>query len=163
RPPIGVFDLADTIILIVLIIVAPAIYLIAPLWLVGGMLVLGALNILYLTWAPILRNGWAIWLVVLLIVLSVIIAAVSFTTSNEAGTVMMSVAIMNLWVQSGMKTLYSAILAIFLTSYDFISTVQLPVMNDMIALLANLPFSPTLAWISGQSTRGIGLGDLLMI
>ena len=61
-PPIGVFNVQDLAVMVLLIILVPLFYLILPLWLTAALLLLVATSILYFTWEPLLRARWAIWL-----------------------------------------------------------------------------------------------------
>jgi hypothetical protein len=77
---------------------------------------------------------------------------------------LVTVALTNLWAQSGMKARDVAVLAGALTIYDVIATWQLPLTADLFRRLADLPFSPLIAWHigSGGLWLGIGIGDLLL-
>jgi hypothetical protein len=69
----------------------------------------------------------------------------------------------NLWAQSGLRARDLAVLAAALTAYDVIATALLPLTVDLIARLATLPFTPLLAWPTGDGGwLGLGLGDLLL-
>src|SRR5436190_20930138 len=65
RPPIGVFNLRDVVVMIGGIILMPYLYLVLPLWLVASMLAVANLTVLYTLWEPILRTRCAIWPAVL--------------------------------------------------------------------------------------------------
>ena len=171
RPPIGVFNLTDIAYMIGGIILVPYLYLILPIWLVAALLVIGALSVLYFTWEPILRSRLLIWLVSLTFVGADIWASIQFGTAsnqffivNDVVLLLMVIGLTNLWAQSGMRAGDAAILGAFLTVYDLTATWLLPVMTDMIARLAALPFSPMVAWSIGEGRLwvGIGLGDLLI-
>jgi hypothetical protein len=68
RPPIGVFNIWDIMVMIGGIFLVPYLYLLLPIWLVASLIALGILSVLYFMWEPILRARWAIWLIVLLLV-----------------------------------------------------------------------------------------------
>jgi hypothetical protein len=55
-----------------------------------------------------------------------------------------------------------ALLGAFLTVYDVLATSVLPLTSDLFNRLAGLPLAPLIAWGSGSSVVGIGLGDLLL-
>jgi hypothetical protein len=62
-----------------------------------------------------------------------------------------------------MKARDAALLGGMLALYDVVFTTQLSVMNDLLARLATLPFSPQLVWPTGEAQWvGLGLGDLLL-
>jgi hypothetical protein len=171
RPPIGVFNLRDITYIIGGIILVPFLYLLLPVWLVAGLLGLSTLSLLYFTWEPILRAGWAIWLATLLMLAADIGAAVAlgpasptFLAINDLVIIAVVVGLTNLWAQSGMKARDVAILAAVLMAYDFTATTLLPVMGDMMHRLVTLPLAPQVVWGVPYSPvyGGIGLGDLLL-
>jgi hypothetical protein len=169
RPPIGVFNLKDIALMVVLIILLPLLYLALPLWLAASLLLLVALSLLYFTWEPVLRARWAIWLATLSLLALDSAAAFLLGTSqnaffavNNTVLLLMVVGATNLWVQSGMKARDAALLGVFLALYDFIATAQLPLMGDLVARLSGLPLAPMVAWSSEHSLWGIGLGDVLL-
>ena len=168
RPPIGVFNMQDIAIMILLIILVPLLYLILPLWLTAALLLLVALSILYFTWEPLLQVRWAIWLAAVTLLVVDSVAAFlgtrqnAFFAVNNAVLLMMVVGITNLWAQSGMKARDMALLGVLLALYDFIATVQLPLMGELLARLSDLPLAPLVAWSGGNTMPSIGLGDLLL-
>jgi hypothetical protein len=171
RPPIGVFNLRDIAFMIGGIIVVPYLYLLLPLWLVGGLLLLGTLSVLYLLWEPVLRYRPLVWAASLLMVGGDIWAADLFGTTGNGFFVVNNIVLLatavgltNLWAQSGMRARDIAILGGFLMFYDFTATLLLPLMGEMMTRLAGLPFSPSLAWAveEGGAWVGVGLGDLLV-
>jgi hypothetical protein len=168
-PPIGVFNVQDLAVMVLLIILVPLFYLILPLWLTAALLLLVALSILYFTWEPVLQARWAIWLVTLSLLAIDSAAAFLFGTSqngffavNNLVLLLMVLGATNLWVQSGMKARDAAILGGLLALYDFIATVQLPLMSELVARLSDLPLAPLVAWSSENMMPSIGLGDLLL-
>jgi hypothetical protein len=171
RPPIGVFNLWDIVIMIGGIILAPYLYLLLPIWLVAGLLTLGILSVLYFAWEPILRARWAIWLIALLLVVADIAAALWFGPAsslfyavNNIVLVMAIVGITNLWAQSGMKARDVAVLAGMLAVYDVIVTWQLTQTADLFGRLFGLPLAPIIVWPLGAEGEwiGIGMGDMLL-
>jgi hypothetical protein len=49
RPPIGVFTLKDLALMVLFIILVPFLYLVLPIWLAAGLLLLAVLSVLYFT------------------------------------------------------------------------------------------------------------------
>lgn len=140
RPPIGVFTLTDLALMVLFIMLVPFLYLILPLWL--AVLVLLAAD----SGATLLFGG----------------GHNGFFAVNNAMLIVVIVGISSLWAQSGMKARDAAVLGAFLAVYDFVATSQLPVMSELLTRLAGLPLAPAIAWQSGRSVLGIGLGDLLL-
>lgn len=171
RPPIGVFNRGDTLIVIGAVILLPAVYLALPGWLTAALLGLGTLSVLYAVWEPVLRARWAIWLLSLaLLVADAGAALVRGTTSapyllvNDVVLVVAVVGVANLWAQSGMRARDAALLTGALTLYDLIATGFSSMTLTLITRLAELPFSPLLAWDLDRPEAGLGLGigDLLV-
>jgi hypothetical protein len=170
RPPLGVIDLGDVLLMIVGIVLIPYLYLGLPGWLVGAILALGTLGILQLLLDPVLRSPWLVWPVALgLVGADVALAAqagtasVAFLAVNDLVLALVVVGVTNLWAQSGLRARDLAVLAGALTAYDLIATSLLPLTEDLIARLAGLPFTPVLAWPVGDGRwLGLGLGDLLL-
>ena len=171
RPPLGVFNLRDIAMMLGFIILVPFLDLALPLWMVGGLLLVGGLSTLYFTWEPMLHPKWARWLATVALV-GIDLAAWLWLgkTSpwwhavNNVFVVLCVVGITNLWAQSGMKARDAAILAGALALYDLVATALLPLMGDLFIRLAKLPLTPLVAWPIGSAGQwaGIGLGDLLL-
>ena len=169
RPPIGVFNLKDLALMVLFIILVPFLYLVLPIWLAAGLLLLAALSVLYFTWEPVLHARWATWLAVCALLTADLgtafllgVRSNGFFAVNDAVLVMVVVGISNLWAQSGMKARDAALLGAFLAVYDVLATSQLPLTSTLFAHLAGLPLAPLLSWDSGRGALGIGLGDLLL-
>jgi hypothetical protein len=171
RPPLGVFNLRDIALMLGFIILGPFLDLALPLWIVGGLLLVGGLSTLYFMWEPVLPPSWARWLATVALV-GIDLAAWLWLgkTSpwwhaiNNVFVVLCVVGITNLWAQSGMKARDAAILAGALAIYDLVATALLPLMGDLFIRLAKLPLTPLVAWPIGSAGQwaGIGLGDLLL-
>ena len=171
RPPIGVFNLGDVAVMLVMVILVPLLYLMLPIWMVISLLVVVSLSILYFTWEPILKSSWIIWLVTLVLAGADLFTALApdinpvwFLAINNIVMLISVVGVTNLWAQSGMKARHAAILGAALAVYDLIATSLLPLMNDLFARLDGLPFAPTIAWPINAAGPwlGIGLGDLVL-
>jgi hypothetical protein len=170
RPPIGVFDLFDVGIIVIAAILIPFIYLALPTWLAAGLFGLGLLSVLYYGAEPVLSRRWFPWFVSLALLGADLACAAAFgpasADSRAISDVVLVAAVVgasNLWAQGGMKACDLAGLAAILTVYDFVATVRLSVMDDVLGRLASSPFAPSLAWGSyGGAWLEIGLGDLLL-
>jgi hypothetical protein len=170
RPPLGVFDLADVLILMVAVVVVPVVYLALPVWLVG--LVLGGLTvgILFAILEPLLRSRRATWLGVLALAAADLAAWLQvgsgggvFLLVNDLVLLVAAVGVANLWAQGGLKARNAAVLGGLLAVYDGVATARLPLMDDLLARLGGLPFAPQMVWPSGDGqVVGLGLGDLLL-
>ena len=169
RPPIGVFNLKDITLMVLFVILVPFLYLLLPLWLAAGLLLLAALSIFYFTWEPVLHARWAIWLAVLVLLAVDVGTALLFKTNNDRFLavnnlvlIVLIVGITNLWAQSGMKARDAAILGALLAVYDVVATTLLPMTTEMFVRLTGLPLAPMLAWGTSNGFLGIGVGDVLL-
>jgi hypothetical protein len=171
RPPIGVFNLADVLIMLGGIVLIPLLYLALPSRLLTGLLALGALSALYFALEPMLRSRALLWSAVVLAAAGewAVLAYVGPTSTafflvNNPVLVIGVVGVANLWAQSGMRARDAAILGGALTVYDLIATSYLPLMAQLFERVAELPFAPIVGWTAGSDggSVGIGLGDLLI-
>jgi len=172
RPPLGVMHLGDVAIMLVAIVLLPYLYLSLPGWLVVALFAVGSLGLLQLLVEPMVHGPWRRWLpwvlAAVLVAADIILARQAGTDSlpylavNNAVLLLTVMAVTNVWVQSGLRARDLAILGGALVVYDLVATSLLPLSSDLIARLANLPFTPVLAWPVGtEGWVGIGLGDLL--
>jgi hypothetical protein len=172
RPPLGVMNLGDVIFMLVAIVLIPYLYLSLPGWLVVALFAVGSLGLLQLLIEPMVQLPWRRWLpwvvAVLLVAADVLLVRQAGTGSlpylavNNALLILTVVAVTNVWVQSGLRARDLAILGGALVIYDLVATSLLPLTTDLIARLAELPFTPVLIWpVDQEQWLGIGLGDLL--
>jgi hypothetical protein len=169
RPSIGVLDLGDVAFMVGMIILIPYLYLALPLWLVAAVFASAMLSILLFVGEPVLRSRWANRLFALSLVGADVLANLYFGASstafflvNNTVLVLAVVGITSLWAQSGIKARDVAVLGGALAIYDLVATSLLPLMTDLIARLASIPFAPILSWGFGPERFVIGLGDLLL-
>jgi hypothetical protein len=169
RPPIGVFNGRDVVVLLAAIVLIPYLYLALPLGVVTVLLVLTTLGILYFTCEPVVRRPRLLAaIVVAAVAADVSIALVAGTANNtflavnNVVLVVVVVGVANLWAQSGMKARHVAAMAAALAVYDFIATSQLTLMTDLMNRLSESPLPPFIGWREGDGALGIGLGDLLL-
>jgi hypothetical protein len=169
RPPVGVLNLVDVAVMMAGVVFVPYLYLYLPLWLVT-LLLSATASIIYFVLEPVLQARAALWLLagalvatdVLALLVSGPASAVFFAVNNLVLLVTI-IGVAALWAQSGMQARDAAILGAALAVYDFIFTVRMTFMSDLITRVADLPFAPVVAWpMAGGQWSGIGLGDLLM-
>ena len=169
RPPIGVFNGRDVVILLAAIVLIPYLYLALPTAVVATLLVLTTLGILWFTGEPVVGNRRLLVVIVaaalvadVAIALAVGTASNTFLAVNDVVLLVVVVGVANLWAQSGMKARDAAALAAGLAVYDFVATSQLTLMTDLIDKLSEVPLLPFIAWRAGDGALAIGLGDLLL-
>jgi hypothetical protein len=170
RPPLGVYNGTDVVVIVVGIVALPYLYLALPLVVVALIFALAVLNVLALAAEPLLSARRAAWLAVFGVgaadVGALIVAGPMsgpFLVVNDLVVALAVVGVTNLWVQSGMRARHLAILGGILAIYDYVATARLPLTADLVARLAALPFAPVVAWPVGVNGEwvGLGLGDLL--
>jgi hypothetical protein len=170
RPPLGVFNRTDVVVMVGGIVALPYLYLALPLVVVALIFALAMLNVLALAAEPVVRIPRATWLIVLGIgaadVGALIVAGPlsgPFLVVNDLVIALAVVGVTNLWTQCGMRARDLATLGGILAIYDFVATARLPLTTDLIARLAAIPFAPVVAWPVGVNGEwvGLGLGDLL--
>lgn len=168
RPPIGVINGSDLLLILGGVVVIPYLYLLLPTWGVALLLGLGAWGILHLTLEPLLPKRWLLWLVTVALLVAdggsawcCGVATAPHRLINNGVMVLLVVGISNLWTQSGMKAGHVALLGGALTLYDFVFTTQLPLMATLFQQMAALPFAPQIVWPTADGGVVMGLGDLL--
>jgi hypothetical protein len=172
RPPIGVVNLRDALVLVGPLILMPYLYLALPLIAVTSLLAVIVLTALTMTLEPLVANAPILWLGCLALVGADIavaraegVTSAQFLLLNDVTMCAVVIGAASLWAQSGMKAREIAILAAVLTFYDLIATWHLGVMTDVFQRLGQLPLVPVVAWGIGNphTSLRLGLGDLLML
>jgi hypothetical protein len=170
RPPLGVLNRSDVLLMMVAIILVPYVYLALPRWLVGALLGALTLGILYITLEPLRMPRWGAWMGSLALVAADLAAMVqagstgiAFVLVNNVVLTVTVVGVANVWAQGGMRARDAALLGGLLAVYDAFFTAWLPLMDDLLGRLAGLPFAPQVIWPLGEGHWvGLGLGDLLV-
>jgi hypothetical protein len=170
RPPVGVFNGRDILIVGALLTVLPVVYLHIPTAVLVGTFALLTTAIISFALNPLMgsRSGWAIAIV--LVVVDIAAAHVGresapwiFAGINNLALAVAVVGVGNLWVQSGVRARHVAMLGTGLALYDLVATLALPIMGQFVERISTLPLAPMLTWGSGDGKVGIGLGDLLFL
>src|SRR5439155_21651839 len=124
-------------------VLLPYLFLAVPLWLVAGLLGASVLSALHFTAEPVLRAGWLIWLVALILVgadvgTTLQLGAMNpwFLAVNDVVLIAIIVGISNIWAQSGMKARDAAVLAGVLALYDLVATARLTLTTDLMGRLS---------------------------
>jgi len=169
RPPIGVFNAGDVVVLMLAVVAIPYLYLVLPLWAVVGVLAPTTVGVILFTLEAMRSERALRWLLALGLVSADFALALTLGVDDQAYllvnnlvVLVLVVGIANLWVQSGMRARHLATLAVLLALYDFVATSQLTLMSDLLTRLENIPLGPFLAWTVSGHSLAIGLGDLLL-
>jgi hypothetical protein len=162
RPPLGVLSRGDTLVMLLAIVLVPFVYLTLPLPVVLGVfLTVVGVSIATLT-SPLLAC----------VALAADVAAAFllgttqplFLAVNNVVLLVSVASVTTFWVRSGLRASNTALLCGGVAAYDFLATSLLPVTDNMLRRLADLPLAPLLAWGTGElsTSVSIGLGDVLL-
>lgn len=169
QPPLGVMNLWDVALTMIVIVLIPYLHLLLPSWANTLFLSLVTAGLFLFLLEPVIAARGLRWLVVLGLVAAGVAAAYllpaggpAYTAINNVLIILSVIALSNVWVQSGVSARDLVILSLAIALYDFIFTGRLPVTADMFAQLENLPFAPMIAWRVGDVWPAIGLGDTLL-
>lgn len=170
RPPVGVFNFRDVLIVAGALIVIPPLYLAVPLLALAAVFVLLAVAMLHFSLSPLLGASRASRAAVALVFLDVMFATLfradvewMYLLVNNLALAIVVVGVCNLWVQSGIRAGHVAVLACGLALYDVVATLALPLMEDFLDRIQSVPLTPVVAWGHRSGQVGIGLGDLLLV
>jgi hypothetical protein len=170
RPPVGVFNGRDILIVGTVLVAVPVVYLRLPTPVLAGVFAVLSASILYFSLSPLLGSRPAAWTGLALVALDIAIAQLLRQSSPEVFHVVNNLAlavavigVANLWVQSGIRASHVALLGLGLAVYDAIATLAMPLMTQFVDRVATLPLAPMFVWGAGEGQVGIGLGDLLVM
>ncbi|MDQ4068444.1 MAG: hypothetical protein M3203_03050 [Actinomycetota bacterium] len=170
RPPVGVFNGRDVLVVAVALVVIPPLYLAVPVLALAAVLAVLSTAMLHFSLSPLLGGRRASRVAVVLVVLDIVVAEISradaewlFLLVNNLALGIVVVGVCNIWAQSGIRAAHVALLACGLAVYDAIATVALPLMEDFVNRLQSVPLTPMLVWGHESGQVGIGLGDLLLV
>ncbi|MFI6596912.1 hypothetical protein ACIBHX_11695 [Nonomuraea sp. NPDC050536] len=171
RPPIGVFNGRDIMILVVILATLPLVYLALPRWAVTGVLMVTFTGALSIGYRPLLAPA-RLWLGV-----GTLIGLNLYLGQNALGTVfgwqlfwaegdvimlLTAVAVANLYVQGGMRLRHVAWFALVLAAYDVVFTAVFPLTNALVEDFLGFPLDPSMGMRIGTYNAALGLGDLLI-
>jgi len=171
RPPLGVFNPRDIVVLLFFILALPFLYLILPTVVLTGLLILTFVSALYFALRPFLLARYLWPLLAVLIVANILI------TENLLGTrqgwqvywvltsaivLIASVGVANLYVQGGMNLRHIAWFALILAFYDGFFNLVVPISQKLADRFEGQPLDPSIGFTIGSYSANIGLGDLLV-
>ncbi|MGI8523111.1 MAG: hypothetical protein ACR2JG_08505 [Geodermatophilaceae bacterium] len=171
RPAIGTFNRRDIVVVFGFIILLPVIYLTFPLWLITCLLILTFAGALAIGYRPLLTPT-QLWLGI-----GVLLGANLWIGQNMLGTVsgwqlswiendiivvLAAVAVVNLYVQGGMRLRHVAWFALTLAVYDALFIVVVPVTNTLVQGFLGYPLNPSFGMRLGLYNATLGIGDLLI-
>jgi hypothetical protein len=171
RPPVGTFNTRDVVILLIAIGILPFIYGWLPVPVVTVVLCITFASALYIGYRSLLGSV-GIWLGI-----GVLFGLNIWSSHHLMGTIpgwqlwytqqsilvwLGVVAVVNLYVQGGMKLRHVAWLALVLAFYDVVFASYYPLTGDLLARYITHPFTPVAGMRFGEVDYAVGLGDLLV-
>lgn len=171
RPAIGTFNRRDIVVVFGFVILLPVAYLTFPIWLTTCLLVLTFAGALAIGYKPLLTRT-QLWLAI-----GVLLGANLFINHNMLGTVsgwqlmwiennvvvaLAAVAVVNLYVQGGMRLRHVAWFAFTLALYDGLFILIVPLTNTLVQGFLGYPLNPSFGMRIGLYNATIGIGDLLV-
>ena len=168
RPPIGRFTRADVVIMCAMVVITQFIYAHLPGPAISAVFGFLYFVILQTTLTPLVNGARAAICAGLLVAACIASAiagnATATTAVNDVMVIGAVVGVSNMWTQTGVTAGNMAGFAAILAVYDFLTTNVYPLTRDVLAKMANLPFTPLLAFPGGgRFATAIGLGDCLIM
>jgi hypothetical protein len=168
RPPIGVFNGRDIIVLYFFIITLPLLYLVLPQWLLTGFLIVTFMAALSIGYRPVLPRA-VLWPAIgLLLGVNIWLARTMLgsvagwqlmLSMNALMVMLAAVGVANLYVQGGMRLKHVAVFALTLGVYDL---AFLPFTLRLADGFIGHPLNPAVGMRMSVFNVDIGLGDLLV-
>jgi hypothetical protein len=168
RPPIGVFNGRDIVVLYVFIITLPTLYLVLPQWLLTGFLIITFMAALSIGYRPVLPRSMLWPAIGLLLGVNIWIARTMLGTvagwqlmlaMNAVMVLLAAVAVANLYAQGGMRLKHVAWFALTLGVYDL---AFLPFTLQLADAFIGKPLNPAIGMRMSVYNVDIGLGDVLV-
>jgi hypothetical protein len=171
RPAIGVFNARDVIIVGFFVLILPFLYVLLPLPVVTGLLILTFVGASYLTLSPLLPAR-IMWPAIVGFIAADIFVTNEFlgTTSgwqlywviNSAIVLVAAIGVSNLYVQGGMRFRHVAGFIGFLAVYDAFFSLVIPISVHLADTVEGRPLDPAVGFRMFEFIGDIGLGDLLV-
>lgn len=166
-PAVGVFDRGDVVLIAGSVTLFPLVARAAPAWLMSGLLgVLIIVSLCDLGWRFLshwsVRTFGAAGLVVAVVTMTARGWSVAWAI-NDLLLGLTVVAIVSVWVQTGMQPRHLAALAGFLTIYDFVATHMVGITGDVMKGSLDGPVTFVFVVELAGNRSLLGFGDVLMI
>jgi hypothetical protein len=171
RPAIGVFNFRDIAVLLFFILTLPLLYIVVPLWVVMGLLVLTFTAALYIALRPLLRPRYMWPLMAVLLATNVVVDQTMLGTQMgwQVYWVLVDIVVLigvvgvaNLYVQGGMSLRHVAWFALILAVYDGFFAFVVPISQRLADHFEGVALDPSIGFKMGPYDGNIGLGDLLV-
>jgi len=171
RPAIGTFNRRDIVVIFVFIVLLPVMYLTFPIWLSTCLLIVTFAGALAIGYKPVLTPtqlwlGIGILIGANLWIARTMLGTVSgwqlFWIESNIIVVLAAVAVVNLYVQGGMRLQHVAWFAFTLAIYDATFITVVPLTNALVQGFLGYPLNPSFGMRIGLYNASIGIGDLLV-
>jgi hypothetical protein len=170
RPAVGTFNGRDVVILLIFIGVLPFVYGWLPDPVVTCILVVTFTSALYIGYRPMLGAA-GIWAAIGLLIgfniwssdhiMGTIAGWDVWYTEQSIAVLLASIAVVNLYVQGGMKLRHVAWLSVGLACYDVVFALYYPLTSELISRYITHPLTPVVGMRFGEVDYAVGLGDML--
>jgi hypothetical protein len=171
RPPIGVFNGRDVLLLLLFLSIIPLFYLALPRWLLTSFLVITFVSSLSIGFRPVLGPA-KLWTGIGILLglniwmgnnaLGSVLGWQLFWAENDIIVFLGAVAVANLYVQGGMQLRYVAWFALAVAGYDVCFTAVFPVTNALVEAFLGYPLDPSIGMRWNFDNAAIGIGDLFV-
>ncbi len=171
RPPVGVFNSRDILMVLCLLTSLPFLYLIVPSVVLTGFLILTFSSALYIALRPFLRPRYLWPLIIALLIINIIVTETLLGTRSgwqlywvvtDAIVLVAIVGVSNLYVQGGMRLRHVAWFALFLACYDAFFSLVVPLSLQLADRFEGQPLDPSIGFTMGPYSANLGIGDLLV-
>lgn len=168
RPPVGVFNGRDVVVMMGFVLALPFVYLALPgpvLPTVLALVFAGGLTVGYQPVVRDTRTRWALILGLLAIDLAshLVLGGNSpvYWLANSAIVGLIVISATNLNVQGGVRLKNIAWFVLFLAVYDLVFATILPLTQELAQAIQGYPFAPSAGMRFGELGGVVGMGDLL--
>lgn len=171
RPPVGVFNVRDIVVVFVFIFTLPFLYLILPGVMLTGMLIITFSSAMYIGLRPLIRPLYLLPLIIILLVTNIIVTETLLGSRSgwqlywvltNIIVLVTVVSVSNLYVQGGMRLQHVAWFAFILAFYDGFFAFVFPILGKLADSVEGRPFDPSIGFAMGPYNANIGIGDLLV-
>ncbi|HEU5230196.1 MAG TPA: hypothetical protein VFU49_20415 [Ktedonobacteraceae bacterium] len=171
RPPVGVFNSRDILMILCFLTSLPFLYLIVPSYVLTGFLILTFSSALYIVLRPFLRPRYLWLLVIFLLAVNIMVTETLLGTRSgwqlywvltDIIVLGAIVGVSNLYVQGGMRLRHVAWFALFLAFYDAFFSLVVPISLQLADRFEGQPLDPSIGFTIGPYSANLGIGDLLV-
>jgi hypothetical protein len=168
RPPVGVFNGRDIVVMMGFVLALPYFYLALPGAVLPAILALVFAGGLTVGYQPVVRDTRLRWALILGLLAAdlaghLVLGGNSpvYWLANSAVVCLIVVSATNLNVQGGVRLRHIAWFVLFLAVYDLVFATVLPLTQELAQAIQGYPFAPSAGLRINELGGVIGMGDLL--